>query len=914
MQKISYHSGRILFIFLLIVLPGISSATEKRPMTFEDVMNFHHLHVPTISHNGQWIAYHAWPDRGDGYGILVSANGKTEYRFERAQHPRFSSRGNWVIFNQLPPFSQTEDVKPADRPKDSLLLVQVGNGRSEGFAQLRRAALSQRGEFLFVHQHRPEDKTLTRAQNEKLKKAGTPLIVRNLGNNQQIELPFVDSWSVDSLTTTLIFNLKDTLEHGNGLYQIRLDKLAATPLPVDTTANSRFNLFTWHEETSTLAYVRGCELSKDTTETAALFIWKNGQDAPRLLIANGQAPEGHFIPFDNRLTWSQDGKRLFFGLRPEFLAAKPKLIQTSECVLEALLEKAEIDIWHFEDPLIKTQEKVLWNQLRRQNLMAVYHLDQNRMLQLATEEIPDVQLSRTGNYVVATSTLPHARRITWEGRFRDIYTIDLNTGEKQLVLEEFGDMSLLSPNGRYILYFDNVHWNSYDILREEHRSLTAGLEVPFYDETNDRPAPPSSYRLAGWLEDGQTALIYDRYDIWAADLGSGAIRNITGSFGRNNKIQLRVSRLQSGAFKPRQQLFLEGFNENTKVTAIYSARVDRSGVNLLMDTSQNLKLREMSGDGKAILFTRESFDVFPDVWVSNTSFQKPVMVSNLNSQLKPFNWGTAELISFESTEGVPLQAILVKPGDYDPSKKYPVFVYYYEQYSQRLHDFNQTVINHRPGFGLYSSNGYVMLLPDIHFEQGRPGMSAVNSLVPAAQKLIDMGIADPNAIGLHGHSWSGYQTAYVVTQTDMFRAAIAGAPVGNMTSAYSGIRWGSGQARQFQYETGQSRIGSSMFENRNLYIENSPVFFADRINTPLLLMHGDVDEAVPWEQSIEIYLAMRRLNKDVIFLQYRQELHHPQKYPNKLDYSIRMKEYFDYHLKGLPPAEWIIRSTPFRGK
>jgi dipeptidyl aminopeptidase/acylaminoacyl peptidase len=177
-----------------------------------------------------------------------------------------------------------------------------------------------------------------------------------------------------------------------------------------------------------------------------------------------------------------------------------------------------------------------------------------------------------------------------------------------------------------------------------------------------------------------------------------------------------------------------------------------------------------------------------------------------------------------------------------------------------------------------------------------------------------MGVADPNALGLHGHSWSGYETAYVVTQTDIFAAACAGAPVGNMTSAYNGIRWESGVARQFQYEQDQSRIGGSLWEARDLYIENSPVFYADRVRTPLLLMHGDEDGAVPWYQSIEIYLSLRRFGKDCIFLQYRGEPHHPQKYPNKLDYSIKLMEYFDHYLKGAPAADWIKNGVPYNGK
>ena len=223
-------------------------------------------------------------------------------------------------------------------------------------------------------------------------------------------------------------------------------------------------------------------------------------------------------------------------------------------------------------------------------------------------------------------------------------------------------------------------------------------------------------------------------------------------------------------------------------------------------------------------------------------------------------------------------------------------------------------VNHRPNFPFYSSNGYAVFLPDVKFDVGTPGPSATQALVPGVQKLVDMGIADPNAIGLHGHSWSGYQTAFVITQTNMFKAAVAGAPVSNMTSAYSGIRHRSGLARQFQYEKSQSRIGGSLNEKRELYIENSPVFFADRIQTPLLIMFGDVDGAVPWEQGIELYLAMRREEKDVIFLQYHKEPHHLKKYPNKVDYTIRMKQYFDYHLKGMPAADWIKLGEAYEPK
>ena len=291
--------------------------------------------------------------------------------------------------------------------------------------------------------------------------------------------------------------------------------------------------------------------------------------------------------------------------------------------------------------------------------------------------------------------------------------------------------------------------------------------------------------------------------------------------------------------------------------------------------------------------------------------ESPVKVTDVNPQREEFLWGTSELIEWKSLNGTPLQGVVIKPDNFDSKKHYPVLVYIYQLFSDRLYEFNEITVNHRPCFPFYSGNGYVLFLPDIRFQVGQPGNSAFGCVIPGVQKLIDMGIADPKAIGLHGHSWGGYLTAFIITQTNMFTAAVAGAPVANMTSAYDGIRWQTGIARQFQYEKGQSRIGKSLWESPELYIENSPIFFARRIKTPLLIEFGDKDGAVPWYQGIEFYLAMRRLDKNCIFLEYDGEDHHLKKYPNKLDYTIKMKEFLDHYLKGVPASDWISKSVPY---
>jgi len=249
------------------------------------------------------------------------------------------------------------------------------------------------------------------------------------------------------------------------------------------------------------------------------------------------------------------------------------------------------------------------------------------------------------------------------------------------------------------------------------------------------------------------------------------------------------------------------------------------------------------------------------------------------------------------------------PENYDPTKKYPLVLYIYEKMSQTYHNYFPPISNHRFNATEYTSNGYAVLKPDIVYKKGLPGESSVNSVVPAVQKVIDMGIADPKRVGLQGHSWGGYEAAFIVTRTNIFAAVCAGAPVSNMTSAYGGIRWGSGNPRTFQYETGQSRIGGSLWEKPELYIENSPLFFSDRVKTPLLLMHGDEDGAVPWYQSIEYYLALRRLNKPVWLLQYNGEPHHLQKLKNKRDFTKKMFEFYEHYLNDKPAPEWLDKGV-----
>ena len=598
--------------------------------------------------------------------------------------------------------------------------------------------------------------------------------------------------------------------------------------------------------------------------------------------------------------------------------------------IEAILAESEVDVWHWNDPLINPNQKQNWKEEQERTYLAVYYVADRRSVQLADRQLRIDDVPENPRVAFATDPTPYMKERTWAGFFSDAYVVDLEDGSRHLVAERIqpgGSSAVrswtgrretqlsLSPDGRYLVYFHGDDWRLYDTRGGETRNLTGSLPVSFADEDHDYPNAKSGYGVGGWVDGGRAVLIHDKYDVWQFPTYGGDPVDLTRGEGRAARKILRVLRIDPDqeSYPRNSTVYLTSFDERRKNFGFYSTRVDRGGLERLLEEEVKFTFLAKAEDTDVLLFTREDYDEFPNLWVSRAGFDRPRKLSDVNPQIGEFAWGRSMLIEFQSLDGIPLQGAVILPGNYEEGQRYPVLTYFYRFFSQRLHEFNQPVINHRPSFPVYASDGYIVFLPDVRFEVGRPGFSALKSVVPGVRKLVELGLADPDRLGLQGHSWSGYTTAFIVTQTDIFAAAVAGAPVSNMTSAYGGIRWGSGLARQFQYEAGQSRLSGSLWEARADYIENSPLFYADKMNTPLLIMHGDEDEAVPWYQSIEYYLALRRNGKNIIFLQYRGEPHHPRKYANKLDYSIRMKEFFDHYLKGAPAPAWITEGVPYSG-
>nr|MDA3906210.1 prolyl oligopeptidase family serine peptidase [Bacteroidales bacterium] len=510
--------------------------------------------------------------------------------------------------------------------------------------------------------------------------------------------------------------------------------------------------------------------------------------------------------------------------------------------------------------------------------------------------------------------------------------VDMNTGESTQIIKDCRSTPQSSPEGKYLYWYNpmDTTWNTYNLAINKKYTISTAKTIQTADELNDVPNPPRSYRTAGWIEQDAALLIYDRYDIWKVDPeNKKAPINLTQN-GRTTKTNYRLirfdlersssrSRFSSADEKgidPTKTAFLSGHNEISRQDGYYQASVQNAQApKVLFVGNFNLNTPLKAKDIDSYLFTKENFETFPNLLISNLKFKKAKQISDANPQQADFNWGTAELVSWTSLDGVKLDGTLHKPADFDPNKKYPMIVNFYEKSSQGLFNYRMPE-PHRStiDYHYYTSNGYVVFNPDIYYKTGYPGEDAFNCVMPGVTALIEKGFVDEKHIGAQGHSWGGYQVAYLATRTNLFAAIESGAPVVNMFSAYGGIRWGSGMNRSFQYEHTQSRIGKSIWESPLRYLENSPLFTMDKVNTPILIMHNDDDGAVPWYQGIEYFIALRRLGKPAWLLNYNEADHWPLKIRDKHDFQIRLAQFFDHYLKGDAMPKWMKEGIPATDK
>ena len=624
-----------------------------------------------------------------------------------------------------------------------------------------------------------------------------------------------------------------------------------------------YKLKSFDEEAAQFTFFATTDTTKRAPKVYSLYYTKTSESTARIIAdtLSQNMPEDWAVNTFRNISFSNDGSKLYFGISP-IIAPKDTTIDESEL--------ARLDIWHHRDDYIQpTQLKQLREELNRSYLCVFDLSDLSNFKQLGSVDLEDITTSDRGNgeYALGATTNGYRIEAQWTGFSRnDVYIVSTKTGECTLVAKALSARPSISTTGKYLTWFDRdeAQWYMYSVEDKTTRCVTEGIDVNFENAINQVPDKYGPFGSMGWSKNDRFFYVYDKYDIWQIDpTGKSAPEMITKGLGRAEKLVFRNIKFDTEVeyIDTDSQLLLSAFDDETKEAGYYTLNIkgNTKGKAFLQKRIIDKKTFPVIHKAKksyVYVYMKADFSTTPDLWVTSDLWKNEKQLSRINPQMKDYLWGTSELVRWKSKEGFDIKGILYKPENFDPNKKYPMMIYFYERHSDELYRHfppipSRSIIN----ISFYCSRGYLVFTPDIYYVDGYPGRSAYNSIVAGAEMLCENSWVDKDRIGIQGQSWGGYQVAYLVTQTNMFAAAGAGAPVSNMTSAYGGIRWATGGSRQRQYEHQQSRIGKTLWNGLDLYIENSPLFFADKVNTPLLIMHNDNDGAVPWYQGIEYYMA-----------------------------------------------------------
>ncbi len=671
------------------------------------------------------------------------------------------------------------------------------------------------------------------------------------------------------------------------------------------------------EEGNQLAFVAERDsASKALKKFYKLWYYKTGMPEAILKAERTTSgiKQGLTISPDYQNKFSKNGERLFFGLAP---VRKPKDTTLVE------FETARLDIWHYNEDYLQTQQLYQLNNELRRSYLGVINNNSTAVTPLGDENLERIETTDddNSNYAIGETNKAYRVQSQWEqSNWNDVYLVNTNTGERTLIAKKIRSGASISPKAKFAVWYDwkQKHYFSYSIADGKIRNISKEIMVPLWDEDFDNPDDPPPHGVMGWEENDAFLYVYDKYDIWKVDAG-GVAKPVclTAGAGRKNLITFRYIRTdrEEQFVKLNQSLLFNLFDHKEKGSGLKLYKlgepfVYNAGVKQTFPVSMNSYFKAANSPVFGYLkgSYKESYNV---AVVTGNDINSSKQLSAVNPQQQQYNWGTAELFKWKAYNGKMNEGIIYKPEDFDPKKKYPMICYFYETHSETLHQYQApSPTPSRLNISFFVSRGYIVFSPDIHYTVGRPAKDCYDHVVSGARAIVKLGYVDSTKIGIQGQSWGGIQVAQLVTMTNLFSAAWSGAPVANMTSAYGGIRWESGINRQFQYEKSQSRIGATLWEKLPLFIENSPLFHLPKVKTPIVIMANDADGAVPWYQGIELFTGLRRLGKPSWMLNYNGEAHNLVERRNRKDIQIREQQFFDHYLKGTPMPVWMKQGVP----
>jgi acetyl esterase/lipase len=936
----------------------VGSPATPRAIQLQDMLAWKAINAAEVSTDGRWFGYRVSPLDGDSEVVVRETRGTKEYRIPvgesadaggaggpgggpvgPSQAVQFSYDAKWAAVTVMPTKKEAAQLKKQRKPlENKVTLLDLATGDRIEVPRIRRFAFSgEAGTWIALHRYAAESPSRPAGEagpaaagaaagsGAAARPRASDLLLRDLATASVLAIGNVSEFAFDKSGRWLAYTIEASDQIGNGLQLRDMHSGVVTPLDSDKASYERP---TWTEKGDGLAVLKGAEDKRYKDRVYAVLGFTGFGIAPTKTVydpARDDAfPKEMSISPARNPRWAEDLDAIVFGIR-KLTPAEPVKAAEADKAKEAPAaeEKPRSDdapdednpdlvLWHWKDSRLQSQQQVEESRDKDFSYLSVYRPAEQTFVRLADDEVREVTPAPKDRWAIGKDARAYELDGSLDGReFEDVYAIDLRTGARTLALKKSRWSYDVSPDGARLLYYEDGHYFAYDLASGQSRNLTLNVPASFVNTENDQNIVKPPVRPFGWTSDGLAVLLYDNWDVWKVPVGEGPAVNLTLD-GRRDGVRYRrrytLDRDEKGADLSKPQYF-EIYGEWTKRAGIARLDPGKPGPSRLFwdDALYSRLIRAERAD--TVLYTRETFKDSPDFHVTDAALGAGTKITDINPQQKDFLWSSGPmLVEYKSDKGDRLQGALHLPANYEKGKTYPTIVYIYEKLSQGLNGYVRPTAN---GFNksVYTSNGYAVLMPDITYRVNDPGMSAVWCVLPALKAAIAAGVVDPKRVGIHGHSWGGYQTAYLVTQTNMFAAAVAGAPLTNMVSMYSLIYKNSGRANQAIFESSQGRFKGGYWDNWEAYVRNSPVSFAKNVTTPLLILHNDKDGAVDFTQGVEYFNTLRRLKKPVVMLEYVGENHGLRKPANQRDYTVRMKEFFDHHLNGALAPPWLVEGV-----
>ena len=854
------------FIFGLVSCPALGQVQTKITLTEKDYPLWGTLRTHAISDNGKWVSYAmTYESNADTLFVVNTTNGK-KYTFPKVREGKFSN-----------------DETFANRKQDTLTLLSLSDGKKMALEGVVGYDMSADGDYLIT-----EEKATASEKRISVRTITGQLIqtIDNIGE-------YVWNDAKNSMAYTTVGNSASV-----GIIAL---KEKPDVILILKNPNAIYSSLRW-QEAGVVFYSASAQ-----SETENTIGYYNAKES-KLYTLNNTAPS---FPKNNTidtnmnvmLQVSEDGSKVFFGIRSTI--EKPK-DEFSEVV----------EIWNANDKVLYPDRKLIAS-IGNKQLIAVWRPKTGLVKQLTTDEESWMML--TGNQQYAITANP----LRYEPQYKlfadmDYYLTELSTGNKIRFLEkQSGDQEMIrvAPDGKYITYFRDGNWWMYNIPKKTHVNLTKGLLADWDNHETDPGNQQNVWGFGGWTKDNKSVLYYDYYDIWLISIDGKKRKKLTQ--GRENKIRFRLAETNEvmkqnysglGVYNVdlSKKIWLQVLNLENASSVYCILDLDEKNIPLVMKVETSSRFIKAK-NSEAFVYETQRFDSPPTIMFKENKDATDRIVFRSNPQHDHYLWGSSEMIHYNSPDGKELNGALFYPAEYDVTKKYPMIVWIYETVSRDLNRYVNPTLNNTLGFNItnLTAKGYLVLLADIDFEKGKPGESSVACVTAAVNKVVEMGCTEKGKIGLMGQSFGAYETNFIITQTNLFSAAVSGSGVTDVAKHYFTLNSLYSNIDAWRYENQQYRMGKPFFDNPQGYLNNSPLMQAAGINTPLLTWAGLQDENVQPLQALTFYVALRRLNKKNIMLRYPDDGHIFYKTKNQIDLTNRIQQWFDYFLKKEPALDWI---------